>query len=88
MSIITHANNFIHSWEQECQESDFTLRFPVFADFLHHLDRHASSEIIAKITSDQTMMNNLRTFFYSMLRAHIQDLCIQEELWEEKLSIA
>ena len=88
MSIIKHANNFIHIWEQKCQESDFTLRFPVFSDFLNHLELHASAEIFTKITSDQTMMNNLRTFFYSMLRAHIQDLCLQEELWEERLSIA
>ena len=88
MSIIKHANNFIQMWEKKCQESDFTLRFPVFAEFLNHLEEHSSSGIFTKITSNQTVMNNLRTFFYSMLRAHIQDLCIKEELWEERLSIA
>ena len=88
MSIITQANTFIQTWEQQCQASDFTLRFPVFSEFLNHLEEHTSYEIFTKITSDQAKINNLRTFFHSMLRAHIQDLCIQEELWEEKLSIA
>lgn len=88
MSIITHANDFIQTWEQQCQASDFTLRFPVFSEFLNHLEENISSEIFTKITYNQTKIHNLRTFFHSMLRAHIQDLCIQEELWEEKLFIA
>jgi len=88
MSIIRQATNFIQQWEQECQESEFTLRFPVFADFLSYLEETITAQMYVKITSNQTLMNNLRTFFYAMLRAHIQDLCIQEEIWAEKLRIA
>ena len=88
MSIIKHANDFIQIWEEKCQESEFTLRFPVFSDFLNHLEEKLSSNNFAKITAEKKTMDTLRTFFYSMLRAHIQDLCIQEELWEESLSIA
>ena len=88
MSIIRQATNFIQQWEKECQDSEFTLRFPVFADFLSYLEEHVTVQMYVKITSDQALMNNLRTFFYAMLRAHIQDLCIQEEMWEEKLRIA
>ena len=88
MSIIRQATNFIQKWEEECQESDFTLRFPVFADFLNHLEENSTAKMFEKITSDQSLMLNLRKFFYAMLRAHIQDLCVQEELWEEKLAIA
>ena len=88
MSIIRQATNFIQQWEKECQESEFTLRFPVFADFLSYLEDTLTVPMFMKITSDQDLLNNLRSFFYAMLRAHIQDLCIQEEIWEEKLRIA
>lgn len=88
MSIIRQATNFIQQWEKECQESEFTLRFPVFADFLSYLEETTTVQMFVKITSNQELLTNLRSFFYAMLRAHIQDLCIQEEMWHEKLKIA
>ena len=88
MSIIHQATDFIQQWEKDCQESEFTLRFPVFADFLSYLQENTTVQMYMKITSDQALLNNLRSFFYALLRAHIQDLCIQEEIREERLSIA
>lgn len=88
MSIIHQATRFIQEWEQKCQESNFSLRFPVFAEFITYLEENSSAHMFDKIISDERLLKNIRSFFYAMLRAYIQDLCIQEDIWEEKLAIA
>jgi len=84
MSILSHTINFIHAWEQDCQASDFTLRFPLFSDFICYLETLLSEELFEKIHTDSNQMKNVRSMFYAVLKAHIGDLCIKEKLWSEQ----
>ena len=84
MSILNHTTDFIQAWEKDCKASHFTLRFPVFTDFIFYLENTISAERFDKIYANVAQMKNLRTLFYAVLKAHIGDLCIKEELWNEQ----
>ena len=79
MSIAHYAISFIHLWEKECTEQEFSLRFPMFSDFLIYLELNIERSLFVHINRDKQLLENLRNLFYSMLKTYIRELCIKEE---------
>ena len=76
MFIAQHSINFIQSWEKHSQGQDFTLRFPIFPDFLFYLSNHLAEKDYQKLIKNEKFVQSLSKIFYLQLRSYIDEMTI------------
>jgi len=83
MFIAQHSIDFIQTWEKDCEKSDFSLRFPMFTDFLTYLSLHIESLMFEKISEDPELLKQMRKLFYAQLRTYIGEMFLREGVGKE-----
>ena len=84
MYIAQHSIDFLQTWEKDCEKSNFSLRFPMFTDFLTYLSVHVESVMFEKISENPNLMKQMRRLFYAQLRTYIEEMFLREGV--EKVS--
>ena len=80
MCIAQHSIDFLQTWEKDCEKSDFSLRFPMFTDFLTYLSLHIESLMFEKISENPDLIKQMRKLFYAQLRTYIEEMFLREGL--------
>ena len=79
MFIAQHSINFLQNWEKDCEKSGFSLRFPMFTDFLSYLSEQMEHVMFEKISDDPILISQMRKLFYAQLRTYIGEMFLRAE---------